>query len=222
MEKTQKKAGPASVFSRASKGSRGYWQEKKIQSTTLALFYFLLVLAVFLLGVISTGSRNNLLTIVAVLGVLPAARQAITAFLYHMYAGCPEERAEELAEAYQGDGGLFHMVFTAEKGYFAFDHMLVQDGEIHGLLCLSAPLWKGLFPGNTDKIQAAQSHIQHMLNQAGCGQTSCGKTFIRIYEQGESYRKSLEKFQVRFQNKEKKALEKGDLDLIRCLRDVSL
>ena len=56
----------------AYRGTRGYLRTQKIYEILRTVLYFAISLSLFIAGWVSTGSRENLLTIVAVLGCLPA------------------------------------------------------------------------------------------------------------------------------------------------------
>ena len=62
---------------KVQKGEFGYirWQKKRRILVTLGLF--LLPLAAFIAGVLVTGTRNNLITVIAVVGCLPACRSMV-------------------------------------------------------------------------------------------------------------------------------------------------
>ena len=83
---------------RIEKGTPGYLDYKKKVEIIRTVIYFLLVAAIFTLGYVQTKTRSNLLTVVAILGCLPAAKAlvgVITRFPYAsvvrscMFALCP-------------------------------------------------------------------------------------------------------------------------------------
>lgn len=57
-----------------NKGSYGYMDRYKKRVFLISCFLLLLSISVFLLGVLSTGTKKNYLSIIAVVGVLPAAK----------------------------------------------------------------------------------------------------------------------------------------------------
>ena len=56
------------------KGNPGYIKAQKTRYLLWALLEFAVVAAVFFLGYIQTGTKKNLLSVVAVVGCLPAAK----------------------------------------------------------------------------------------------------------------------------------------------------
>ena len=56
------------------KGDFGYYSYEKKRRIAIVAFLFGICLMIFFTGLIMTGTRRNLLTLVAILGVLPAAK----------------------------------------------------------------------------------------------------------------------------------------------------
>lgn len=72
------------------KGTRGYLRTQKNYEIIRTVLYFAISIALFIAGWVSTGSRENLLTIVAVLGCLPACKSLVEMFMYLRYKGCDD------------------------------------------------------------------------------------------------------------------------------------
>ena len=62
---------------KTEKGQPGYIKAKKQKYLLGAVVEFVIVIAIFVTGYIQTGSRLNLLTVVAVVGCLPAAKMLV-------------------------------------------------------------------------------------------------------------------------------------------------
>ena len=77
----------------AYRGTRGYLRTQKIYEILRTVLYFAISLSLFIAGWVSTGSRENLLTIVAVLGCLPACKSLVEMFMFLRYRGCDEQVA---------------------------------------------------------------------------------------------------------------------------------
>ena len=75
---------------RKKKGEKGYLASQKKVASLRTAFLFGISLAIYLTGYFSTGSNENLLTIVAVLGCLPAARSAVNLIMLLRYHGIAE------------------------------------------------------------------------------------------------------------------------------------
>lgn len=97
----------------AYRGTRGYLRTQKIYEILRTVLYFAISLSLFIAGWVSTGSRENLLTIVAVLGCLPACKSLVEMFMFLRYRGCDEQVAAKIAAHTEGLTTLYDMVFTS-------------------------------------------------------------------------------------------------------------
>lgn len=70
------------------KGEYGYVSYKKRVETIKTIIFFIIPLSLFFAGWYATKTKVNLLTIVAVLGLLPASRSAVTTFMHLKSKGC--------------------------------------------------------------------------------------------------------------------------------------
>ena len=66
----------------AYKGTSGYLRTQKNYEILRTVLYFAISLSLFIAGWVTTGSRENLLTIVAVLGCLPACKSLVEMFMF--------------------------------------------------------------------------------------------------------------------------------------------
>ena len=94
----------------AYRGTRGYLRTQKIYEILRTVLYFAISLSLFIAGWVSTGSRENLLTIVAVLGCLPACKSLVEMFMFLRYRGCDEQVAAKIAAHTEGLTTLYDMV----------------------------------------------------------------------------------------------------------------
>ena len=80
---------------KVTKGSYEYLKNRKVQTVLWTVLLFAVSATLFIAGVVTTGTKKNLLTIVAVLGVLPATRSFVTSFMYCKAKGCSAQWYEE-------------------------------------------------------------------------------------------------------------------------------
>ena len=73
---------------RTEKGQPGYVKARKQKYLLGAVVEFAIVIAIFVTGYIQTGSRLNLLTVVAVVGCLPAAKMLVEFITMAPYKSC--------------------------------------------------------------------------------------------------------------------------------------
>lgn len=114
------------------KGERNYLNSQKKYELLRTFLYFAISIALFVAGYIQTGDRMNLLTVVAVLGCLPASKSAVAAIMYLRFQSCSNAVAQEVAAHTEGLDGLYDCVFTSEKKNFQIAHLTVRGNTICG------------------------------------------------------------------------------------------
>ncbi len=126
------------------KGTRNYLDSQKKYEILRTLLYFGISLSLFLAGYFTTKNYNaaqgitdvdprlNLLTVVAVLGCLPASKSAVNAILFLRFHSCSKWAAEEIAAHCGGLEGLFDMVFTSYSKNYSVAHLTVRGNTICG------------------------------------------------------------------------------------------
>lgn len=114
------------------KGTRNYINSQKKFEILRTIIYFALPLGLFAIGYITTGERANLLTVVAVVGCLPACKSLVSAIMYLKYKSCSQAAAEQI-DAHVGQlHGLYDMVFTSYKINYFISHLVVHGNIICG------------------------------------------------------------------------------------------
>lgn len=142
---------------RTPKGSRGYVRYEKVKRALIALLMFAIPLIIFFTGLIMSGTRKNLLTVVAILGVIPAARFAVS---WIMIMLAPETPAgvEEQTETLAGDCvRAYELTVTAYEGRMPLDALVIRSGSV---ACLS-------LQGKKDLIPLMEKHIETILKKNG-------------------------------------------------------
>lgn len=114
------------------KGARRYLDTQKKYEILRTALYFGVSLALFAAGFLQTGSRGNLLTVVAVLGCLPASKSAVAAVMFLRFRSCAEQTASQIEAHSQGICCLYDMVFTSYKRNYVVSHMAVRGNTVCG------------------------------------------------------------------------------------------
>lgn len=140
-----------------AKGQYGYLKKQKIWSTARTLILFALSLSIFAIGVKSTGSKENLLTVVAILGCLPAGRSAVNMIMFWRAQGCSEEARAKISAASGGIIQLYDMFFTSYTKNYPVSHMVIQNHVV----C-------GYGEGPKADSQGCEKHLDTYLKQGGC------------------------------------------------------
>ncbi|MBQ2803875.1 MAG: hypothetical protein IJF07_08260, partial [Lachnospiraceae bacterium] len=114
------------------KGTPDYLNTQKRYEILRTIIYFAISISLFVAGWIHTGSRENLLTIVAILGCLPACKSVVDMIMFLRYQSCSTDAATQI-EAHIGSlKGLFDMVFTSYDKTYQIAHITVRGNTICG------------------------------------------------------------------------------------------
>lgn len=115
-----------------AKGAENYLNTQKKFEILRTLLYFAVSASLFAAGYLQTGDRVNLLTIVAVLGCLPASKSAVSAVMFLRFHSCSAEAAGKIKAHSQGLSQLFDCVFTSYKKNYRVSHLVVRAGTVCG------------------------------------------------------------------------------------------
>lgn len=115
-----------------AKGTERYLDIQKKYEVARTLVYFGISAALFIAGYFQTKSRLNLLTVVAILGCLPASKSAVSAIMFLRFHSCLPEHAEQIKEHSQGLAVLFDCIFTSYKKNFRVSHLAVRGNTVCG------------------------------------------------------------------------------------------
>jgi len=115
-----------------TKGCYGYLKKQRKLELIKTVIDFALSGSVFALGLLSTGTKTNLLTIVAVVGCLPACKSAVSLFMY-MKAGTCSSDCYEAVQPYAGNMlMLYDLYLTSYEKNFQISAMAIKNGSLCG------------------------------------------------------------------------------------------
>lgn len=153
------------------KGSCGYLKNRKIYTIIRTLIYFALCASLYGIGYATTGSNKNLLTIVAVLGCLPACKSLVNVIMFLKARGCSDSLQSVLC-AYDEKLTVFYdLYFTSYQKNFSLSHMALKGS----ILC-------GITEDPACDCKEAQKHLEQMLTQEGIKNVT-----VNIFSQTEGY-----------------------------------
>lgn len=182
------------------KGTRDYLNSQKKYEILRTVIYFAISISLFAAGWIHTGSRENLLTVVAALGCLPGCKSAVDMIMFLRYKSCSRENADTIDIHCEGLTGIYDMVFTSYDKNYQVDHLTVRGNTICGFTENS----------NLDE-QAFYKHIDSLLKKDNFKDTS-----IKIFKDIKKYTDRLE------QLKTLPAEENLTVGIVNTLKSVSL
>lgn len=114
------------------KGNAGYIKSRKKRVLIKALIQFGLSFALLAIGVIATKSRMNALTIVAILGCLPASKTLVEYIMLFPHHSIEMEIAEEVGNKTEKITVIYDMVFTSEHNIMPVDCIAISGNTICG------------------------------------------------------------------------------------------
>lgn len=117
---------------KVSKGNPGYIEKRKQNRILKTVLQFGIVAALLVLGISQTNTRLNLLTLVAVLGCLPASKSLVEAIMIFPHHSIEEAKAQEIREKTSELTVAYDLVFTSEKHIMPVDCILISDNTICG------------------------------------------------------------------------------------------
>lgn len=182
------------------KGTRNYLNTQKKFEIIRTVIYFGISLSLFAAGWITTGSKMNLLTIVAVLGCLPACKSAVQMIMFLRYKSLSAQAAEEISSHCNGLSQLYDMIFTSYEKNFSIGHMTVKGNTIIGYT-EDPKLEEKAFYRHIDQVLKTDRHMH---------------TSVKIFTDIRKYAERLE------QLKELDTEEANTEDIIRTLKSVVL
>lgn len=148
---------------------------KKIDILVM-LFLFALALGLFITGLVATGTKKNLLTVVAVLGLLPACKQLVAVIMSLRVKVCDIDTRRDIDEHIGMLYGVYNPYFTSYDKNFPFAHLVITKNSI---IALDAD----------NKVNPAQfnEHIQDLLRKEGIKDV-----LIKVFDNKDKYIKRLD------------------------------
>lgn len=141
---------------KTEKGTPGYLSHKKRMEIIRTIIYFGIVAAIFFLGYFQTKTRLNLLTVVAVLGCLPAAKALAGVIVRLPYRSADRKIVADLSEKAGHLTTCYDLVLTSTEKIMAVDCIVVSGSTIFGYTHYE----------KTDP-EETQKHIKNILSENG-------------------------------------------------------
>lgn len=161
------------------KGEKGYLARQRKNTIFRTVILFALSLAIFLTGYFSTGGKENLLTIVAVLGCLPASRSAVNMIMLMRFHGISEKDFSEIDPHTGSCMSLCDLVFTSYEKNYEIHHMAFKGNTLIGYTAKA----------DCDAAKCAK-HLHEL-----CAQNRLKEVEIRIFKELPKYINRLDQMQ---------------------------
>lgn len=140
------------------KGTPGYIKYEQKKRLIITLIMFGISLLIFFTGLIQTGTRKNWFTLIAILGVLPAAKCAVNMIMIWMQKPA-DQKLVELVRSKAGNlVTSYEMTITAYEGSMPLDAMVVCGNQV---VCYSSR-------GKREMFAMMEKHMATILKGNGC------------------------------------------------------
>lgn len=141
---------------KGAKGSYGYVKAERKRRLLFTLLLFAVPLLIFFSGLIYNGTRNNILTVVAILGCLPACKATVGAVMIWMVKPMKSADYKAISARAGGLTVIYELLFTTyEKNTFV-DAAAVCGNQ---LVCYSSRL--------EGAGQDIEKHLANVLRNSG-------------------------------------------------------
>lgn len=120
------------------KGMYGFLNKKKKHEIMKTIVFFGIALAVYFLGLWQSGTNKNLLTIVSIVGMLPASKAAVSMIMFVRYKVVSEHMYMQLEDINLSTNQNEANPFTYEKcnGLVLFDLIFVLNEKVVKTDCI--------------------------------------------------------------------------------------
>ena len=172
---------------KAKKGEAGYITSRKKKVVIKCIIEFGIAIAIFILGVMQTKTRLNMLTVVALLGCLPAARALVEVIMILPHKTIDKQKVREIETAGEELMKIFDTIFTNEKKIMPVESVVIRKNTVCGY---------------TSKEKAETQVIENHLKQYLAANHITSAT-VKIFKDYTQYLNRL---------KEMNELEAGDSD----------
>lgn len=159
----------------AKKGDIAYLKQQKTWTTIRTIIYFAIVLAVFFAGFLTTKTRNNVMTVVAILGVLPASKSAVSMIMFLKAKQIKDEIYQQLKQFEAHAQMLYNMIISSESKTYQMDCIAIYDRSVF-VLCTNPKL----------DTTAFQKHLKNILANNGKGNVT-----IKVYDDVKTFTERL-------------------------------
>ncbi|MCM1122659.1 MAG: hypothetical protein NC416_08750 [Eubacterium sp.] len=162
------------------KGSYGYIENHKAVTALRTLLFFVVSVGLYLMGYLTTGTSKNLLTIVAVLGCLPACKSMVNFILFLKAKGCSKALKDKVSVYDDQLTTFYDMYFTSYQKNYPISHMVLKGN----VLCGIAEMPKC-------DCNEAEKHLEQMLRQEGIKNMT-----VKIFSQTDKYLDRLSQLMI--------------------------
>jgi hypothetical protein len=143
----------------SGKGEFGYIRRQKRIRTIRTILCFAVAFAIYLTGyLLNKGDRRNIYTIIAMLGMIPAALSCVSAIMMGLRKPMDGALYERIRESAGNLHVAYELYFTTYERNLFVDGVAVGDGTVAAFTHVDA---------NGEVIRAMEQHLEKSLRAAG-------------------------------------------------------
>lgn len=189
------------MYRKYPKGAYEYANYKKRMDFIYMIILFALPIGLFIIGYMTTGSKKNILTILAVLGLLPASKMVVSLIMSLRVKVCDDAVRKAIDEHIGALNGFYHLYFTSYDKNFPFVHTVATNNSLISYC-------------SDEKVneKAFQEHIKDLMKKEGINDV----TTVKVFYDFDKYLKRLDELN------ESQADNLPTMTFIKLLSDVSL
>jgi hypothetical protein len=115
------------------KGEYGYLAYQKKMEIIKTITLFVISLSIYIAGYLSSGKRDNLFTVIAILGMLPASKSFVSMVMFFRFKTGNKDVYDKVEEAVAPDMPVFYdaVITTVQKSY-PVNVFCCCDGNLYG------------------------------------------------------------------------------------------
>lgn len=180
------------------KGDYGYISHRKKVQLLKVIIGTALVITVLVTGIVTSGTRNNLLTVGSILLVLPTANFLVNLIAMGCFKKPQDNEYEEFSKAARGKITSCDMIVTANQKLVPIQFSLIYK---NGIVAYS----------NSKKVnrKEAEENMNMLLKSIGC------PVSIKILSEWKPFLRQVQSVEPPFNDEETKALEDIRYDLLK-------
>ncbi|MBQ6376357.1 MAG: hypothetical protein IJJ52_01830 [Lachnospiraceae bacterium] len=121
-------------MSKARKGEWGYFRSERKRRILMTVALLAIPVLILVSSYLYFGTRQNLMTVVAMVGMVPFAMSIVSTIMFFLRQSIPEEEYRSIAEHEGNLTVAYELYFTSEKQNALVDCIAICGTELVGLV----------------------------------------------------------------------------------------
>lgn len=167
------------MFWKNKKGTYGYIERQRRWEIIKTIVMFGISLSLYVAGYVATKSNKNLLTLVAVLGCLPASKSAVNMIMFFKAKGCSAEMKKAIGKKADGLCERYDLYLTSYAKNFQISHLVMKGKNMVGIT-----------EQDSFDESACQQHLKTLFSQNGFRDIT-----VKIFSDTEKYLERVKSLQ---------------------------